>query len=186
MKNVLFYILCSFIVISAAAQNDSIRKQNNNQNLPKEFPSFKDRLYYGGNVGAGFGAISYVLVQPMLGCKITKDFSIGAGITYNYYSQNYGGVKYTTTIYGGNAFARHIIMENFFAQVGWDRLNVPDYTTGILDSRTWVDNILVGGGYRQRFSDKGSVVAAIFYNINQTPLSPYRNPIVQIGFNLGL
>lgn len=178
--------MLSLSVCYAQAQNDSIRKQPSNQTAPKEFASFKDRLYYGGNVGAGFGAISYVLIQPLVGCKITKDFSIGAGFTYNYYSQNYSGVKYTTTIYGGNAFARYIIMENFFAQVGWDRLNVPDYTTGILDSRAWVDNLLVGGGYRQRFSDKGSVVAAVFYNVNQGPLSPYRNPIIQIGFNLGL
>jgi hypothetical protein len=121
-----------------------------------------------------------------VGCKITKQFSLGAGITYNYFSQSYQGQKYTSTVYGGNGFARYLILENLFAQVGWDRLSVPDYRSPIPNSRAWVDNILLGGGYRQSFSERGSFVAAIFYNINQTPLSPYQNPIIQIGFNIGL
>jgi hypothetical protein len=156
------------------------------QNAPKDFDSFKERLYFGGNVGAWFGSTTYIYLQPLVGCKITKQFSIGGGFTYNYFSQTYGGKKYTSSIYGGNAFARYLILENFFAQVGWDKLSVPDYTTGLINSRTWVDNILVGGGYRQAFSERGSFVAAIFYNINQTPLSPYPNPIIQVGFNIGL
>jgi hypothetical protein len=55
-----------------------------------------------------------------------------------------------------------------------------------MNRRAWVDNLLVGGGYRESFSDNGSIVAMILYNINQTPLSPYQNPIIQIGFNVGL
>ena len=70
--------------------------------------------------------------------------------------------------------------------MGWDRLSVPDFFSPVKNSRVWVDNILVGGGYRQAFSERGSFVAAIFYNINQSPLSPYPNPIIQVGFNVGL
>lgn len=152
----------------------------------KDFSSFKERIYVGGNVGAWFGTTTYLNISPLVGVKITKQFSIGGGVTYNYYSQTYGGKKYISTIYGGNAFARYLFLENFFAQVGLDRLSVEDYTSPIPNSRAWVNNILVGGGYRQAFSERGSFVAAIFYNINQTPLSPYPNPIVQIGFNIGL
>ena len=98
----------------------------------------------------------------------------------------YIGKKYVSTIYGGSTFARYFVTENLFAQIGWDRLSVPDYTTGLINSRAWIDNVLVGAGYRQKFSDNGTVVAMIFYNINQSPLSPYQNPIIQIGFNIGL
>lgn len=159
---------------------------NTNTIAPKDFNNFKERLFFGGNIGAWFGPTTYVNLSPLVGCKITKEFSLGGGFTYNYYSQTYMGQKYTSTIYGGNAFARYHIFENLFAQVGWDRLSVPDYTTGLQNSRAWVDNILLGGGYRQSFSERGSFVAAVFYNINETPLSPYQNPIVQIGFNIGL
>jgi len=159
---------------------------NTNTNIPKDFNTFKERLFFGGNIGAWFGPTTYINLSPLIGCKITKEFSLGGGFTYNYYSQTYMGQKYTSTIYGGNAFARYHIFENLFAQVGWDRLSVPDYASIMPDSRAWVDNILIGGGYRQSFSERGSFVAAVFYNINETPLSPYQNPIIQIGFNMGL
>jgi hypothetical protein len=153
---------------------------------PKEFNSFKERLFFGGNVGAWFGSTTYINVSPLVGCKITKQFSVGAGFTYNYFSQSYMGQKYTSTIYGSNTFARYLILENVFAQVGWDRLSVSDYRSIIPNSRVWIHNLLVGGGFRQPFSERGSFVAAIFYNINQTPLTPYPNPIIQVGFNIGL
>lgn len=159
---------------------------NQNPTTQKEFSSFKERLFFGGNVGGWFGATTYINLSPLIGCKITKRFSLGGGVTYNYYSIDYNNKKYTSTIYGGNGFARYLVLENVFAQVGWDRLSVPDFTSPIANSRAWVDNILLGGGYQQQFSKNGSFVAAIFYNINQTPLSPYQNPIIQIGFNVGL
>lgn len=158
----------------------------NHKEEPKMFDTFKDRLYVGGNVGASFGSITYISLQPILGCQINKKFSVGVGATYNYYSQNFGGSKFVSTIYGGNAFARYMILDYLFAQAGWDKLSVPDYFSPNINSRRWVDNILVGGGYRQAFSDKGAFVAAIFYNINQNDYSPYQNPIIQIGFNIGL
>ncbi|HRG00352.1 MAG TPA: hypothetical protein PKZ75_04500 [Bacteroidia bacterium] len=186
---IFFYVIISSIVFSQEKTSSPPAPPIQNPNtLPtqKDFNSFKDRLYIGGNVGAGFGASTYINISPLIGCKISKQFSLGGGVIYNYYSINYGNQKYTSTIYGGNAFARYLVLENVFAQVGWDRLSVSDYRSPIPNSRVWVDNILVGGGYRQAFSDRGSFVAAIFYNVNQTPLSPYQNPIIQVGFNIGL
>jgi hypothetical protein len=153
---------------------------------PKEFSSFKERIYVGGNVGAWFGSSTYINVSPVVGCKINKTLSVGVTGTYNYYSQTYNGQKFVSTVYGGGAFGRYLIFDNFFAQVGFERLSVLDYRSILPESRVWVDNILVGGGYRQNFTERASFVAAIFYNINQTPLSPYPNPIIQIGFNIGL
>ena len=88
---------------------------------PKDFSTFKERLYVGGNVGAWFGPSTYINVSPLVGCEITKEFSIGITGTYNYYSQTYGNQKYVSTIYGGGAFGRYLFFENFFAQVGFDR-----------------------------------------------------------------
>lgn len=150
------------------------------------FNNLQEKLYFGGNVGAWFGSTTYLNISPIVGLKLNDEFSVGIGAIYNYYSQTYANKKYTTTIYGGSAFARYFIFENVFAHAGWDRISVPDYTSSVLNSRAWVDNLLVGGGYRESFSDNGSFVAMILYNINQTPLSPYQNPIIQIGFNIGL
>ncbi len=153
---------------------------------PKDFNSFIERMYVGGNVGAWFGTSTYINVSPVIGIKITNELSLGVTGTYNYYSQTYGGQKFVSTVYGGGAFGRYLFFENFFGKVGFEKLSVLDYISILPNSRVWVDNILVGGGYRQLFSKRGSFVAAIFYNVNQTPLSPYPNPIIQIGFNIGL
>jgi hypothetical protein len=155
-------------------------------NTDTKWDGIRSRIFVGGNVGASFGTITYINISPLVGYKITDDFSAGAGFTYNYISQKYGVQKITSTIYGSNVFARYSIFQNLFAQVGWDRLSVSDYRSVIPNSRVWIDNILVGGGYKQPFSERGNLVAMIFYNINQTPLSPYPNPIIQIGFNLGI
>lgn len=183
-------ILLSINLALFSQENTSNTLQHNstplNQPVVKDFNNLKERLYFGGNVGAWFGSTTYINLSPLVGYKVTKQFSIGTGFTYNYYSQTYRGQKFTSTIYGANIFARYLVLENLFAQVGWDRLSVADHNSPIINSRVWIDNILVGGGYRQKFSNNGSFVAAIYYNINQTPLSPYPNPIIQIGFNIGL
>lgn len=187
-KHFIYIFLCLMVSLAVYSQETppSPPPSNLRPAAPKDFNSFKDRLYVGGNVGAWFGSSTYINISPVVGCKITKAFSLGVTGTYNYYSQTYQGQKFVSTIYGGGAFGRYLVFENFFVQAGAERLSVLDYTSPIPNSRAWVDNILVGGGYRQKFSDNGSFVAALFYNVNQTPLSPYPNPIIQIGFNIGL
>jgi hypothetical protein len=177
-------VIFFFISIFCVSQENSPSFLNNNSS-PKDFNNFQERIFFGGNVGAWFGRTTYVNISPVVGIKITKKFSAGVGATYNYFSEQYGNQKFIYTVYGGSVFARYLIMENLFAQVGVDRLSVPDYRTGLLNSRTWIDNVLIGGGYRQRFSERGSFMLVVFYNINETPLSPYTNPIVQMGFNIG-
>ncbi len=190
MKYQVCYIIIAIIALTTVskAQETStpIPPSHTQQPVsPPDFNSFKERIYVGGNVGGWIGTTTYLNLSPLIGFKLNKNFSIGGGFTYNYASQTYGNQKYESTVYGSNTFARYMILENLFAQVGWDRLSVPDYTTGILNSRAWIDNLLVGGGYRQAFSERGQFIAMVFYNANQMPLSPYPNPIIQIGFNLG-
>jgi hypothetical protein len=189
MKTIIITFILALTVTASWAQDEvktPVKTTPTNSTTPSNFDTFKNRIYVGGNVGAAFGTTTYINIQPLVGFKITPKFSMGAGVTYNYYSQNYYGTRYVSTVYGGNAFARYMILDNLFAQVGWDKLSVPDYYSGVSGARRWVDNILVGGGYRQSIGGKGSMVAAIYYNVNQTIYSPYANPIIQIGFNVGL
>jgi hypothetical protein len=190
--NFVFLTLLLCICLITGQAQDEVRVPTtpttsiNNKTEPKEFDTFRDRIYIGGNVGASFGSTTYINIQPLIGCKITKKLSVGVGGTYNYQSQSYGGSRYVYTIYGANAFARYMILDYLFVQAGWDKLSVKSFNNPLITERLWVDNLLIGGGYRQPFSDKGAFVAAIFYNVNQGPNSPYQNPIIQIGFNIGL
>lgn len=190
MKYIFIVFGILYINVLVSQNTETVTTTPSYTNTPqkqKEYESFEDRLYYGGNVGASFGTRTFVNLSPLVGCHITKKFSVGLGAIYNYYSIAQNGIKYSTSIYGANTFARYNVLDNLFLQAGWDRINVPNYSNfAVKDARAWTDNILVGGGYRQPIGGNGSITAMIFYNINETPLSPYQNPIIQMGFNIGL
>jgi len=150
------------------------------------YPRFTDRLFYGGNVGLWVGNPTFINLSPMVGVMVTKRIGVGGSFTYNYYQQTYNGYKYKDYIWGGGPLVRVKILENLFAQAEWDRLSVRDPNlVQVENNRVWIDMLLVGGGYRQPFSDYGSFVIMAFWNLNESPLSPYPNPIFQVGFNLG-
>lgn len=143
---------------------------------------FVDRLFWGGNLGAWFGNPTFVDISPLVGVRITKKYSMGVGVIYNYYNYKYGNYKYSTNLWGGRIYARYFILENVFAQVGWDRINRDDPYAIKPNTRIWIDNILVGGGLRYPISDNFYAIASGFWNLNQNEYSPYSNPIIQIGF----
>lgn len=143
---------------------------------------FTDRLFWGGNLGAWFGNPTFVDISPLVGIQITKKYSMGVGAIYNYYSYKYFNYTYKTNLWGGRIYARYFILENVFAQVGWDRINRDDFYSKSPNARIWIDNILVGGGLRYPISDNFYAIASGFWNLNQSVYSPYSNPIIQIGF----
>lgn len=166
------------------AQNDSLPDYVPQTKKSKADNSMKfiDRLFWGGNVGAWVGNPTFVDLSPLVGIKITDKLSGGVGFIYNYYSYKYSNYKYTTNLFGGRIYARYFILENIFAQAGWDHINRDNPYANLPHERVWVDNILVGGGVRYALSDNFYAMATGLWNLNQTPLSPYGNPIIQIGF----
>lgn len=159
---------------------EDYRKQNEKQQ-PDKIP-FIDRLFWGGNVGAWIGNPTFLDLSPLVGVKITNKFSAGLGIIYNYYSYKYNNYTYSLNLYGGRIYARYFIFENVFGQIGWDRINRDDPYSLKMNARVWVDNILVGGGVRYPIGERFYMIATGLWNLNQTPLSPYANPIIQVGF----
>ena len=118
-------VLCMLALKNYAQENPTPAPPPiNNQSpvAPKDFNSFKERLYVGGNVGAWFGSSTYINISPLVGFKVTKELSFGVTGTYNYFSQTYNGQKFVSTIYGFGVFGRYLVFENFFAQVGAESL----------------------------------------------------------------
>jgi len=181
-----YFLLLGFCLaaFSLVAQSDSIPKPDERprKEKPKNKMDWQDRLFWGGNVGAWIGNPTFVDLSPLIGVKITEKFSVGVGAIYNYYSYRYNNYKYSVNFYGARVNARYFIFENVFVQAGWDKINRDNPYSFIPNERVWIDNILVGGGLRYPISDRIYCVASGLWNLNYTPLSPYRNPIIQIGF----
>ena len=78
-----------------------------------------------------------------------------------------------------------------FAHVEYEALNLeteffdPSYYRHSTP-RFWVNSVLVGGGYRQPIGEYSSINLMLLYNINETIDSPYKNPIIRMGFDIGL
>src|SRR5690554_7446721 len=99
----LVFLLFSISTHSAFSQN----KESNN---PYSGLPFKDRLFFGGDLGLSFGTVTYIRVAPIIGYNISPKFAVGGGPSYQYYKDNrYSG--YETSIYGGSVFGRYFVLD---------------------------------------------------------------------------
>ena len=180
--------LYHFIPLNAQDTVKTVRQPKNHDIL--------SRMDFGGIIGAQFGDVTYIEVSPIASYRVTEKFHAGLGLTYQYYKVNYTGAPdYSTSSYGGSIFARYFIWRDLFAHAEYAPLYVTFYdyyydNLGSYISReqgsTWVHDFLVGGGYRQMIGERASINLMILWNINESFYSPYSNPIIRIGFGVGL
>jgi hypothetical protein len=184
-------ICCSlllFAAISLPAQ-DTIKAPRKQKNR-----DFLSRIDLGGYLGAQFGTVTLIEVSPIATYRVTNKFHTGFGLTYQYYKNNYYTPAYSTSSYGVSLFSRYFIWRDLFAHVEYAPLyiNYYDYYDNgaggytRVKGATWVHDFMIGGGYRQIVGSKAYISMMILWNINETYYSPYRNPIIRIGFGVGL
>lgn len=145
---------------------------------------FKDRLFFGGNLGLQFGTITLIDVSPLAGVMITPKLSGGVGMTFQYYDDNrIQGAEGTS--YGGRLFGRYNIFPNIFAHAEYESINWEAYDYFAEDfRRIWTDALFLGGGYFAPFGPRGGANFTFLYNVlydNQT--SYYAEPyVIRVGF----
>lgn len=180
-------IILSSLTLTAQDTIKAPPKQKNHDIL--------DRIDFGGYLGAQFGTITVIDVSPLASYRITESFHAGLGFTYLFFKDSRYPLDYSTSSYGGSIFARYFIWRDLFAHIEYAPLYVTYYNyyfdnTGNYSYRdkgsTWVHDFLVGGGYRQLISERAYVTLMVLFNVNESYYSPYRNPIIRIGFGVGL
>jgi hypothetical protein len=168
--------LLGFTDFAIAQDSTMLRK-----NPPKE--RFIDRLFTGGNLGAQFGTVTFVDVSPLLGYRITDKISAGIGATYQYYHYKDKFYDFETNVYGGRGFGRYLFTDYLFGHAEYEYLNLEAFD--FKRRRVDVGSLLAGGGYIQRIGNNAFLVAMILYNFTESVYTPYSNPIIRIGFNIG-
>lgn len=149
---------------------------------------FKDRLFFGGNLGLYFGSLTYINVSPTIGYRFSDRMGAGLGPAYSYYSdkrdKNY---TYTTNTYGGRLFGQYLITDQLMAYSEYEMINVE--VPNLLFTRLIRKNIsslFIGGGYLQRFGSGNSGISLmILYNVLESDYQIYENPIIRTGINIG-
>jgi len=164
--------------------------QRENRTDNTEGLSFKERLFTGGNFGLQFGTITNIEISPILGYRVTENFVFGIGATYICYSNSIYTPKYSTDIYGGRLFSRYYFFEKIFAHAELETLNYEAvsifHSNNYTLNRVWSNGVLLGGGYRQMLGEFSSIHLTILWNFNEDIYSPYTNPIIRVGFDIGL
>lgn len=143
-----------------------------------------DKVYFGGNFGIQVGTSTFVEVSPLVGYRITEKFSAGLGATYQYYHYRDRYYDLETNVYGGRLFGRYLFTDNLFGHLEYEYLNLEAFD--FYRRRVDVESILAGGGYLQRFGNNSAIVAMILYNFTESAYTPYQNPIIRIGVNIGI
>lgn len=148
---VLFLFICG---ISANAQRDVMDNS-----------SLSDRLYFGGGLGLNGGTDTYgnryfyVGLFPIIGYMVNNNFSVGTGISYQYYS--YPDVDLTLNQYGVSPFARYNFGQ-IFAYAEYMLLNSPTFINA---QRTMFDRLLLGIGYAQPLGGRASLNVIGMYDV---------------------
>jgi hypothetical protein len=135
-------------------------------------------LYYGGSVTLSFAGATRIGVFPLVGYRLTPQFSLGAKVGYEYVNYN----EFNAHNYGAGAFARYRVVPQLYLHGEYQMISF-DRT---LD-RDWVPFLLFGGGFVQRLSPRASAYVEVVFDVLQDDGSPYDDwqPVVSVGVAAG-
>ncbi len=174
--------IIAYNLLQAQDTSDFYNAEQAKKSAPKPPYNLREHLFTGGNFGLQFGTITLVDVSPLIGYRITPKLSVALGVTYTYYKDSRPPV-YTQNIYGARLIGRYFIFDNLFLHGEYEGLNSKwDY----YKKPFILYNLLAGAGYRQSISDRLFFDAMLLWNFNTSVYTPYNNPIIRIGFNIGL
>ncbi len=169
----------SLLIIIALAAN-SAHGQDKESNNPYAGLPFKDRLFFGGDLGLSFGTSTYIRIAPIIGFNVSPKFSVGAGPSYQYYKDNrFIGLE--SSIYGGSVFGRYFVIENIFLQTEFEVLNLDELyynpTSDYIPDRVTIPVWFVGAGLSQRTPNGSGFFIGVFYDLIGDINSPYPSDI---------
>jgi hypothetical protein len=174
-------------------KNDSVNARQHTGQVEKITPAKKgkkkgSRIFFGGGIGGGYSTYSsYIQVTPIIGYGITPKLQIGSRITYMHqWYKDYNNVKYNYNIYGGSLFLRYIFWKSLYAQTEYEILSVPDYYSTDANANRAVHSLFAGLGFMQHVGGSAFLTVSVLYNFLDDMYSPYSNPLIRVGFGIGL
>ncbi len=188
MKLKLFLIIAIvFSVATARGQYENTTGgRGNTKTQPRNAVSPLSKLYVGGNIGGGWSNTSaFFQLSPIIGYRVTPAMDIGTRITYIYSKYKSYGYSYSYNDFGASIFTRYHLFNFIFVQAEFEELSAQYYTIDGTKSRRWVPGLFLGGGIYQHVGATFLHVG-ILYNLLDTQYSPYSNPLIRIGFGVGL
>lgn len=191
-----FFVLFLVLICVTTIYGFNTETEQNNSKIYNPFkPNPKQsKWYYGGSIGFNFwNDYFYLSVQPLIGYKVTPQFSVGGRLGYSYISDDrssFGNVK--SHNYGASVFTRYRIIPKIYAHAEFVYASTERHTFNFLQQqfnseRVWVPYFLLGGGYSQQISPNVWGYVEVLFDVIQDENSIYGNwdPLVSVGVGVG-
>jgi hypothetical protein len=192
-----FLLILSLLIHFGHSQNPTIERNEIRDKRPvkntqkREEINWKEKIYYGGNVGLSFYSSGGLIdLSPNVGYKFNKYFSGGLQLIFTNINYRYQNFNYSYRFYGGGVFARALVLNWLFLQAEYDILDVPKDFSLVSKKRVIADVPMAGVGFRNQLGEKSCYYTTIMYEFAPTPNSPYTNgpfgsPLIyRVGFNV--
>ena len=159
------------------------------QRRPQRAPGWSDagEFYWGIAVNVRYGRTSGIGLYPLVGYKITAQWSVGARIGYEFWWRDRFAETLTTHAVSGSLFTRYRLIPQVYAHVeggagNYDRI----IYTGESDRVTY-PFLFVGGGLSQPTGRRSALMFEVLYEVIQDTYSPYAGGglVISIGFGVG-
>jgi long-subunit fatty acid transport protein len=196
LKVLILAALCAFPSMLKAQENPTVNDttyappaplpEENSQPYQPPY-DWKKRFFTGGGIGLQFGSYTYIGVFPIIGYRVTEKFSVGTGFTYIYAEEP--AIHYSTSVYGGKFFAEYDVFRGLAPHIEYEFQNLEVYNptpSQFEPQRVNVNSLLIGVSYTQQLGENSGVYIQLLYNVIEDIYSPYENPILRVGFNVGL
>ncbi len=184
MKKAFLTLVIAATVAFVYGQNNTTAQKSAGSPNEVYTPS---KFYYGGGLNLTFGSVTEVGISPLIGYKVTPQFSVGSQLTFEYFKYDRGSYDYNATNYGASLFTRYRFVPQVYAHMEFSMMNY-DFQTYQGDSnRDWVPFLFVGGGFSQPLSKNTWVNAQLLFDVIQDENSPYKDwePFYTIGVGVG-
>lgn len=174
VKNILLVLLIlSSTVLSAQDTNyvDPDYQAEKTKSARKK-ANVGNRIYFGGTFGLQFGTFTSILVEPLVGYRITEKLSAGLGLGIRYGKDNRAGSNVEYTNYIGRVFTRYVVFPRLYLhaeymQESYDEVFYFEGQDPFHSGRTQVPFLFVGGGLRSP-AGNGSFIIQVLFNVLQS------------------
>ena len=150
--------------------------------------SVRSKFFFGGGVGAAFGAVDYVEIAPLVGFRVAPRVDLGVQPFYRWTNASY----YSTTDYGTRLFARVRIVSSFFAEADFQFTSYEypyEYPNGSIGTtRASNSAFLAGAGYTVPLGRSAGLYFSALYDFSYDngPNAAYDSPVqFQVGVAVG-
>jgi len=180
--------LLAFVSVATFAQDEE------GEPVKKGFD--KNKLFFGGNFGLGFGSVSTLInVSPQIGYRFNEYLAAGAGVNFIYSSYRYRltvpEYKEIFGVTGLNVFGRVYPIQFLFIQAQpelnytWGRFKFYDGGPDEKLDPKFVPSLLAGAGAAIP-AGRGAFIVMVQYDLLQNERSPYGNrAFFNFGYNIG-